>query len=164
MDRRRMQIAGLRSLMNPNGLSLRKCAENHWKVEGGVVVVNVWIGPKGVTIYIEGTAGGCHVRKWSDVITAATTVPNGRYVRAKAKRHRSNRPYRERLHRGAIARGETPACHWCGREFESVNDSTLDHVIPLAKGGSNGQDNVVLACPECNANRADNVTKEDLLK
>lgn len=39
-------------------------------------------------------------------------------------------------------------CYWCG---ERVSKSYhVDHVIPLAKGGSNGPENLVIACPECN--------------
>ena len=29
----------------------------------------------------------------------------------------------------------------------------VDHVVPIAKGGSNGPENIVLACPSCNARK-----------
>ena len=31
----------------------------------------------------------------------------------------------------------------------------MDHVIPRSKGGSNGMDNLVLCCRECNTLKAD---------
>lgn len=42
-----------------------------------------------------------------------------------------------------------PHCHYCGCELYWGN-STIDHVIPLAKGGRSRADNLVLACKACN--------------
>jgi 5-methylcytosine-specific restriction endonuclease McrA len=54
-------------------------------------------------------------------------------------------------------------CHWCGewmtwsrakeRKGRTPTDLTIDHVQPLAKGGSNRDDNLVLACRDCNEDR-----------
>lgn len=42
-------------------------------------------------------------------------------------------------------------CYWCGA---AVGDNYhVDHVIPLAKGGSNGPENLVIACPPCNLSK-----------
>lgn len=39
-------------------------------------------------------------------------------------------------------------CWWCR---EPVGDTYhVDHVIPLAKGGSNGPENICISCPTCN--------------
>jgi 5-methylcytosine-specific restriction endonuclease McrA len=39
-------------------------------------------------------------------------------------------------------------CYWCGTR---VGDSYhVDHVIPLSRGGGNGPENLVIACPTCN--------------
>ena len=38
-------------------------------------------------------------------------------------------------------------CFWCG---EKLSDYHVDHVVPLSKGGSNGPENIVVACPACN--------------
>lgn len=40
------------------------------------------------------------------------------------------------------------ACAYCGAYLKE--DWQLDHVIPLARGGSNTIENVALACKECN--------------
>ena len=51
------------------------------------------------------------------------------------------------------------ACHYCDkkslklhhwREPCGVNDATVDHVVPLARGGSNDERNKVVACRACN--------------
>ena len=42
-------------------------------------------------------------------------------------------------------------CYWCGKK---VGDTYhVDHVIPLDKGGSNGPENLVIACPVCNLSK-----------
>jgi len=40
-------------------------------------------------------------------------------------------------------------CHYCGRKA-SFKELTLDHVVPLARGGTTSPGNVVPACRECN--------------
>jgi 5-methylcytosine-specific restriction endonuclease McrA len=46
-------------------------------------------------------------------------------------------------------------CWLCGRktrgEVPALRAATLDHVIPLAKGGSHTYDNLRCACFECNS-------------
>ncbi len=37
--------------------------------------------------------------------------------------------------------------------FLNKDTATLDHVIPLQKGGSNLKDNLVIACGKCNETR-----------
>jgi 5-methylcytosine-specific restriction endonuclease McrA len=39
-------------------------------------------------------------------------------------------------------------CHWCGRYA-----TTVDHVVPLAIGGSHDLANLVPACQPCNSRR-----------
>lgn len=42
-------------------------------------------------------------------------------------------------------------CFWCKTK---VNDKYhVDHVVPLSKGGSNGPENLVVACPGCNMSK-----------
>lgn len=40
-------------------------------------------------------------------------------------------------------------CHWCGEKF-SIDKLTLDHLIPISKGGPDTKDNLVPCCMECN--------------
>lgn len=39
-------------------------------------------------------------------------------------------------------------CHWCGVKCQQ--DSHIDHIIPLAKGGGHEARNLCIACPPCN--------------
>lgn len=40
-------------------------------------------------------------------------------------------------------------CHWCKRKCKT-GDCHSDHVVPLARGGEHGLDNLVISCAACN--------------
>ncbi len=40
-------------------------------------------------------------------------------------------------------------CHYCGNRFQPDHLS-MDHIVPLARGGKSTRGNVVPACAECN--------------
>lgn len=42
-------------------------------------------------------------------------------------------------------------CWWCGKPVG--NDYHVDHIIPLSRGGSNGPENIVIACAPCNLSK-----------
>lgn len=43
---------------------------------------------------------------------------------------------------------QSGACAYCGADI--TQKYHVDHYIPLSMGGSNGAENIVLACPSCN--------------
>ena len=46
----------------------------------------------------------------------------------------------------------TGKCHYCGRVFRP-QDLTMDHIVPIARGGRSTHGNIVPACKECNAKK-----------
>ena len=42
-------------------------------------------------------------------------------------------------------------CFWCGKKVG--RHYHVDHVVPLALGGSNGPENLVIACANCNLSK-----------
>ncbi|MBW4617169.1 MAG: HNH endonuclease [Desmonostoc vinosum HA7617-LM4] len=54
-------------------------------------------------------------------------------------------------------------CFWCGCTL-SLETLTIDHYIPLAKGGSNKIKNLRLSCSPCNQRRGDAYPTELYLK
>ena len=44
-------------------------------------------------------------------------------------------------------------CHYCGQEA-----NTVDHVIPISKGGTDEASNMVAACIKCNSGKRDRMT------
>jgi 5-methylcytosine-specific restriction protein A len=43
-------------------------------------------------------------------------------------------------------------CHYCEGEF-AVLDLTMDHIIPIIRGGMTSRSNVVTCCKECNSKK-----------
>ena len=53
-------------------------------------------------------------------------------------------------------------CHYCGREV-GADALTMDHVIPLARGGKSVKSNVVPCCKDCNSNKKTALAVEAIL-
>lgn len=43
-------------------------------------------------------------------------------------------------------------CHYCGQKF-TAKDLTMDHLVPIARGGTSSKGNVVPACKKCNTEK-----------
>ena len=50
-------------------------------------------------------------------------------------------------------------CQYCGHKFAS-SDLSLDHVIPLSRGGTSAWENVVCACLKCNVRKGNRTPAE----
>jgi len=61
--------------------------------------------------------------------------------REKARALRKTRWWKQRLSRGT--------CYYCGRRF-SPNELTMDHIIPMIRGGRSTKNNIATACKDCN--------------
>lgn len=48
-------------------------------------------------------------------------------------------------------------CAHCGKPMEFFGDFTLEHVIPLSKGGTNEKKNFVALCEQCNKNKSNDI-------
>jgi 5-methylcytosine-specific restriction endonuclease McrA len=59
----------------------------------------------------------------------------------KARKLRKSRWWQQKLAIGV--------CYYCGRLLEP-KDLTMDHIIPLARGGRSTKENLVPCCKECN--------------
>ena len=45
-------------------------------------------------------------------------------------------------------------CHYCGRSTPP-RELTMDHVVPIVRGGTSEKGNVVPSCKECNSRKRD---------
>ena len=65
------------------------------------------------------------------------------------ERDKSRELRKTRWWRNRVAQGH---CHWCGGQFQP-GDLTMDHIIPIARGGKASRNNVVPACKQCNSKK-----------
>jgi 5-methylcytosine-specific restriction endonuclease McrA len=54
-------------------------------------------------------------------------------------------------------------CQYCGGHFSS-SELTFDHVIPVARGGHKGWDNIVTCCVKCNRKKGDRTPEQANMK
>ncbi|MFK5924998.1 MAG: HNH endonuclease [Desulfuromusa sp.] len=64
-----------------------------------------------------------------------------RKERQKARELRKQNWWKNRIAKGI--------CHYCGKSV-APKDLTLDHVVPVARGGKSTKGNCVPACKDCN--------------
>jgi len=64
-----------------------------------------------------------------------------RHEREKARALRKQNWWKNKIAKGI--------CHYCGKTF-SPKELTLDHIVPVARGGRSTKGNCVPACKECN--------------
>ncbi len=53
----------------------------------------------------------------------------------------------------AVLEAHGHRCHYCKQD----NASHVDHIIPIARGGSNEPENLIAACPRCNMAKRANI-------
>lgn len=64
-----------------------------------------------------------------------------RAERARARELRKTRWWQQKTASGL--------CHYCRNKF-AYSELTMDHLVPLARGGRSTKDNLVPCCKECN--------------
>jgi len=62
----------------------------------------------------------------------------------KAREVRKSRWWSSRIAKGL--------CHYCGGTFTPA-DLTMDHIIPITRGGKSVRNNLVPCCKECNSRK-----------
>jgi 5-methylcytosine-specific restriction endonuclease McrA len=64
--------------------------------------------------------------------------------RQKARELRQSQWWKRRCAKGL--------CHYCGRQTPA-GELTMDHIVPVARGGKSSKGNVVPACKSCNTKK-----------
>lgn len=62
-------------------------------------------------------------------------------------------------HRMMILERDNFTCQYCGRSAPDVI-LEIDHIVPVAKGGTNKPENLVTACKECNRGKRAHIIGE----
>ncbi|MEW6056453.1 MAG: HNH endonuclease [Bdellovibrionota bacterium] len=75
--------------------------------------------------------------------------------REKARKLRKTQWWKDKLNQGV--------CHYCSKKF-APHELTMDHVVPLARGGRSTAGNIVPSCKTCNSSKNLETPVEQLLK
>lgn len=74
-----------------------------------------------------------------------------RREKEKARKLRKSRWWQQKLAAGI--------CHYCRCSFPP-SQLTMDHVVPLARGGRSSKDNLVPCCKACNTDKKSKLTMD----
>jgi len=77
----------------------------------------------------------------SDWIEIEADEKHVKREREKARQFRNSQHWQRLLQKGI--------CHYCGNHFSS-HELTMDHIVPLSRGGRSVKGNTVPCCKECN--------------
>jgi 5-methylcytosine-specific restriction endonuclease McrA len=67
------------------------------------------------------------------------------------------------FNRRNLTRRDENVCQYCGKRL-APERLTIDHIVPLSRGGDTDWDNCVLACHRCNGRKADLTPREARMK
>ncbi|MFP4194516.1 MAG: HNH endonuclease [Desulfobacterales bacterium] len=74
-----------------------------------------------------------------------------RKEKAKARQLRATQWWKRKCARGI--------CHYCGRQVPP-GELTMDHIIPISRGGKSTRSNVVPCCKDCNTQKKSRLPME----
>ena len=135
------------------GLAPKRCSSVHWQVNGGVCRVNYY--PTTRTMFVNGTTKGIFAESVGEIVRTALELPK-RVKTEEGSAGRKGCTWTKNQRKKLFVK--KPVCHWCGKRFEDPGQATLEHIIPLVRGGSNELQNLALACGPCNHGRGDGAT------
>ena len=70
--------------------------------------------------------------------------------------------YAGQKHRKAVGEAQGWKCIFCQQDISAKGASALDHIVPIARGGTSTADNLQLLCRRCNSRKSDHAPNEHL--
>ncbi len=67
--------------------------------------------------------------------------------------------FQVRLNRRNLFARDRNKCQYCGKKFP-VADLSIDHVVPISRGGGNSWENLVCSCVACNTRKGSRTPRE----
>lgn len=122
----------------------------HYQLKGPLLVNYYPLSSK-KTAYVAGTTGGRKHVTPEQAVKMCFQAPSDSCKKAK----RSGNYYKKK--RQLWFKKKIRNCKWCEMpltlEPNQKNSATLEHIIPLNRGGLNNMNNMTLACEPCNQKR-----------
>lgn len=143
-DERNMET-DLRDAAAARGATVTHKGGGHFQIRGRLLV-NYYPFAKKRTAYVAQTTHGKHHVSPTEAVAMAFVPPPVAPDHKKDDRHGHPRRQRAKMLR------KSNRCHWCDCKL-TLGNSTVEHVIPLHRGGLDNANNRVLACKPCNQRR-----------
>ena len=91
------------------------------------------------------------VSEWDGVeirsTSGAVSLPSILRLKCYVKRHK----FRIKFSKGLVKKRDRYTCQYCGKKGKK--ELTIDHVVPISKGGKSTFENCVTACFRCNSRK-----------
>lgn len=147
-------IKKLKNLAEQNGIKYTERINGHIQLQGQLLV-NYYPFSKKRSAYIAGTKGKVSHVTPEKAIEMCNEAPIFRGL--KDKRSTNSYAKRQKMFKNGMRK-----CCWCGCRL-TIQTSTIEHIIPLARGGLDNANNRKLACETCNKERGSNMPELDNL-
>ncbi len=148
-----MNFAQFSKTVEAAGLTPVDRGKRHWQIKGGALEVQFWASTRrGPRYYVNQTRRGA-CGDLAEAIKATREPPPydpcdpNAPPRMSAKQTKA---IKLRLWR------RDHRCVWCRHEL-TLAETTLEHKVPRGRGGSDGTDNLAIACEGCNSSRGHNM-------
>ena len=130
-----------------SNVTIKDCGNGHIQIKGALTV-NYYPESKKRTAYVCGMVGSAkHVDPKKAVAMANEPPFNNGFKSPRLKTYK--KPKENLLSKNAH-------CYWCDKPL-TKETATLDHVIPISRGGLNNANNYVIACEPCNSGRGNSM-------
>ncbi len=137
-------VKKLRKLCSKHGINLVERLNGHFQLKGALMV-NYYPLSKNRSAYVAGTKHKvCGVTPEKAIIMCSEPPEK--------QSRKDKRSGNSRSKRSAMLKRGINKCMWCGCHL-NINNSTIEHVIPLSRGGLDNANNRNMACGPCNSNR-----------
>jgi 5-methylcytosine-specific restriction endonuclease McrA len=108
-----------------------------------------------------------NIARWQKKNPDKTSGYNARWAKANPEKCNANTQRYLARKRGAEGsftsadikrqtKAQRGKCYYCGKKRKL----TIEHLVPLNRGGSNNPDNIVMACQSCNSSKCDKLPHE----
>ena len=138
----------LKKLAEKSGVEYIDKGNGHVQLKGALLV-NYYPDSKSKSAYVAGTKKAVKRVTPKEAVAMCFQAPESQG----AKDRRGGNSRRKRL--ALLKRGVTE-CWWCEKPL-TIDTSTLEHIIPLDRGGLDNANNRTLACLKCNNDRGNNM-------
>lgn len=141
------------NFLKSKGFVVRQCNEWHIQIKHRSFTFNIY--PTKNRVYINGMTKGFNYFGNDDLLKILEM--EGSLESNKSIKIAKRRTYR---HQKVSLFLKSNICWICRQNIGNVDEASIDHAIPLAKGGSNRMDNLRLAHVACNHKKGDSLKFE----